>query len=93
MAGGGLGVDMFGSGIAKTLDQSVTAGVAEPLMPQVLGDGNEVVVFVGRGDGVHVTVRVTSKDHHPCAPVLNRKATMVKSYVNRIVMTKSFNRD
>lgn len=72
---------------AQSAVEGVVAGVTEPLMPNVGGDGGEGVVRFGRGHGVEIAVIITSENHPLRPSFLNRKTVIVKFDVNRIIFS------
>ena len=66
------------------------------MMPDVGADGGEGVQAASwwrHTDRVQVASGVTSEDHLPGEPILDRKTKVVKLNINRIIATESFNRN
>ena len=77
------------------MTQNSGVGVAQASMPKVDANGESDGCGSG-GVGVHAVklVRtITSVKHHPGTGVLHRKTNTVKFNSNRILMSKTTNRD
>ena len=68
------------------------AGVTQPLVPCIGGDGSERVVRRsgcgrghGRRHGVEIAVGITSEDYPVCPSFLDKEPTIIKLDVNRII--------
>lgn len=66
--------------------------MAEALVPKVGGDGGGEAV-TGWDEGVEIAGGVTSEKHHLGGQILNRKMVRIKFNRNRIVASKSTNRN